>query len=171
MSLSAASSHSSGLLEEPGQVVGMDADWVWVETRPRSACSSCSSAGCGGSLLSDLFGTRRNRLRLRNDGELQIGQQVVLGISERVLVRVAIQTYLLPLALLLLSLMGAVALGLGETLQVLMGMLGLAVGLVSLKSRMGSDQTSARYQPRLLRRDAEVAAFHPVRWDGPRIDA
>ena len=139
------------MLEESGRVVATDGPWLWVETQPRSACSHCGSGGCTTSVIAKLFGARRNRLRLHNAIGATVGQQVVFGIPDQVLVAVSLRAYLVPL----LGMIGAVVLagllGMGELLQAGSALLGLFAGLAWMGRAAGRSKARQRYQPQLLR--------------------
>lgn len=77
------------MIEEQGRVVATEPGAVWVETVRRSTCSSCSAnAGCGQGLMQRLgVGAGRARVRALSDLSLRVGDAVVLGIHEDLLLR------------------------------------------------------------------------------------
>ncbi|MCO3055556.1 transcriptional regulator, partial [Pseudomonas aeruginosa] len=86
------------MIEEQGRVVATEPGAVWVETARRSTCSSCSvNAGCGQGLLQRLgVGEGRARVRALCDLSLRVGDGVILGIREDLLLRASILFYLFP---------------------------------------------------------------------------
>ena len=121
------------MIEEPGRVVAVEEGAVWVQTLRKSTCSSCSAnAGCGQGLLDKLAITsQRGNVRALTDLQLAVGDEVVIGVREELLLRSAGQVYLLPLLALLGGGFIAQSLGLSEPLSILLGLGGLlAAGLL-----------------------------------------
>jgi sigma-E factor negative regulatory protein RseC len=139
------------MLEETGIVVGVEDHQILVETKPRSACSHCGTGSCTTSTVAKLFGARRNRLRLDNSLHAVRGQAVVVGIPDQALVSVSILAYMVPLLAMILGVVGASALGLGEVTQALVAILGLLLGLSVVGSAGNSKRARRHYAPRLLR--------------------
>jgi sigma-E factor negative regulatory protein RseC len=139
------------MLEESAKVVAVRGDRLWVETQSRSACSHCSSTGCGTSVISKLFGVKRNRLELHNSLSAKPGEQVMIGIPDEVLVRASVWAYLVPIIVMLLLTATGARLGMAEGLQVLLALSGLASGfiLVHWITRRGSYRQG--FKPHLLR--------------------
>lgn len=147
------------MLEETAQVVRIAEDGIWVETRRRSTCSSCAAEkGCGTAALSKVLGNRRSLVRVLSDTPLNVGDEVVIGISEQALVRGSLAVYAVPLLLMLL---GAIVGELGasqkiwenaESASVLLGLAGLAGGLFWLRLFTGRIKHDQSYQPVVLRR-------------------
>lgn len=140
------------MLEESATVVRTEGPWLWVETQPRSACSHCSSSGsCSTSMVARLFGAKRNALRLRNDLQATVGQQVVIGIPDEVLRAASFQAYLVPLVAMILGVVVALQLGFGDPGQALFAFLGLFSGLAWMGRVSGEASARKRYSPKLLR--------------------
>ena len=121
------------MMEEPGRVVAVEEGAVWVQALRESTCSSCSAnAGCGQGLLDKLAITsQRGNVRALTDLQLAVGDEVVIGVREELLLRSAVQVYLLPLLALLGGGFIAQSLGLSEPLSILLGLGGLlAAGLL-----------------------------------------
>ena len=94
------------MIEEKAIIVAVDNDFAWVETQRRSTCSACQvNKGCGTSLLSNVLGQKRTRLRLKNPDGYQAGDQVVLGLEEGALVKGSLLLYALPLVFMFVSAM------------------------------------------------------------------
>ena len=75
------------MIEEPGRVVAVEEGAVWVQTLRKSTCSSCSAnAGCGQGLLDKLAITsQRGNVRALTDLQLAVGDEVVIGVREELL--------------------------------------------------------------------------------------
>jgi len=96
------------MIEELAYVVATHDDWVELEARPRAACGGCAASdSCGTAALARWFGRHPLRMRVRNDLGVQVGDQVVLGLTERALLQAAARLYLVPV----LSLIGGALLG------------------------------------------------------------
>jgi sigma-E factor negative regulatory protein RseC len=151
------------MIEESAQVVRIDENGVWVETRRRSTCSGCAAEkGCGTAVLSKVLGNRRTQIRVLADMPLAVGDQVLIGIGEQALVRGSLAVYAVPLLLLLLgAVLGRLGAGSGlwtngEAASLLLGLGGLAAGLLWLKRFTRHIQDDRDYQPVVLRRLASA---------------
>jgi sigma-E factor negative regulatory protein RseC len=151
------------MIEETGQVVRIEDGGVWVETRRRSTCSGCAAEkGCGTATLSKVLGRRRTLVRVLASTPLQVGDQVVIGISEQALVRGSLAVYAVPLLLLMIgAVLGEAGAGKGlwddaELGSLVLGVGGLAVGLLWLKRFTRRIQHDRNYQPVVLRRLATL---------------
>lgn len=121
------------MIEESGRVVALEDGAVWVQTLRQSTCASCSAnAGCGQGLLDKLaISSQRGHVRALTDLHLAIGDEVVIGVREELLLGSAVQVYLLPLLALLGGGLLAQSLGLSEPLTIALGLGGLvAAGLL-----------------------------------------
>ncbi len=147
------------MIEENAQVISVEADDVWVETQRRSTCSGCAAHnGCGTASLAKVLGKRRTRIRVLADMPLVVGDRVVIGIGEQALVRGSLAVYAVPLLLLLLgATLGRLGAGNGlwhscETASLVLGLAGLAAGLLWLRRFTRHIQHDRNYQPVVLRR-------------------
>lgn len=151
------------MIEEPGRVVAVEEGAVWVETLRRSTCSACSAnAGCGQGLMEKLgVGQRRGYVRALTDLHLAVGDGVVIGVREDLLVRSSVQVYLLPLLGLFAGAMLAQWLALAESFVILAGLGGLFSlwWLVRWRTRRSADDPSL--QPVVLRAELAVCAAVP----------
>ena len=147
------------MLEETARVVQIDEDAVWVETQRRSTCGSCSaSKGCGTAAISRALGKRRSIVRVLSSMPLQAGDEVVIGIRERALVKGSLAVYAVPVLLLLL---GALLGELGaqrflwqsaEAGSLVLGISGFAAGLLWLRRFTRKIRSDADFQPVVLRK-------------------
>jgi len=154
----------TGMLEEAAKVVSATGERLWVETESRAACSHCASSSCTTSVVSKLFGVRRNRLELPNTLGARPGERVMIGIPDELLVRASVWAYLVPLVAMLGVTAGGNVLGAPEGLQILLALAGLAIGfiLVHWTTRLAPSRRS--YKPRLLR----IVGHGPVRLEMPK---
>ncbi len=86
------------MIEERGRVIGVETAAVRVQTLRQSTCSACSAkAGCGQGLLQQLGSTTgRGEVRALSDFPLGVGDEVVLGVREDLLLKCALMFYLFP---------------------------------------------------------------------------
>lgn len=155
------------MLEETATVVRVEGASAWIATRPRSACSHCASAaGCETGMLSKVFGQRTTLLQLDNALDVHVGDQVVVGIPDALLVRASGLAYLMPLFALIAVVVLAEFMGLGPVLgeggKALLGLGGLAGGLL-LTRRIAGNGCHRRYQPTMLRLDRPAFLFAELR--------
>ncbi|MCB1829344.1 MAG: SoxR reducing system RseC family protein [Gammaproteobacteria bacterium] len=139
------------MLETSARVIETEDGRRWLETRPRSACAGCRSDGCSAALLAEFFSTGRNRFPLEAGCDLQAGEEVVIGISDELLLRASVWAYLVPLAVMIPAVAAAARLGAGEGWQCLCAVGGLAVGLLLVRGIVGRRLPQQRLKPRLLR--------------------
>ena len=139
------------MLEQDATVVKVSADQAWVEAVSRSSCSSCSAGSCSTSVVSRLFGLKKNMLQINNTLQAQIGDQVTIGIPDSVLIKASLWAYMVPLICMLLSTAFPALMGYGNSVQVLSALAGLSAGmwLVGRLTRPG--KKSASFDPILLR--------------------
>lgn len=141
------------MIEEPGRVVALDEGAVWVQTLRKSTCSSCSAnAGCGQGLLDKLaISSQRGNVRALTDLQLAVGDEVVIGVREELLLRSAVQVYLLPLLALLGVGWVAQRLGLSEPLSILLGLGALLSAGLLVRWRSLRVADDPRLQPVVVR--------------------
>jgi sigma-E factor negative regulatory protein RseC len=141
------------MIEETGRVVAIEEGAVWVETLRKSTCSSCSAnAGCGQGLMDKLgVGRQRGFLRVLCDLQLALGDVVVIGIREDLLLRSAVLVYLLPLLGLLGSALLASSVGLAEGFVILSGLAGLVATWLMVRTVCRRKQDDPALQPVVVR--------------------
>ncbi|QGZ32191.1 SoxR reducing system RseC family protein [Stutzerimonas stutzeri] len=141
------------MIEEPGRVIAVETGAVWVETQRRSTCSGCSARnGCGQGLM-DRLGVRERAglIRALSDLHLNVGDSVVVGIGERVLLRGAVLVYLFPLLALLASALIASALSAAEPYVMLAAVAGFVVAWLIVRKRSQQTSGDPELQPVVLR--------------------
>jgi len=134
------------LVEGIARVVAVAGTVAWLEPEQTTSCGGCASSGlCGAKGI----GTAASRLELRrfpleNAPGLAVGERVVVGVSERALLKASGTAYALPLAAMLGA--GAVAQAVAGSDAITMATMiaGLAVGLVG--ARLGARWLGARGQ-------------------------
>lgn len=141
------------MIEEQGRVVAVEPGAVWVETVRRSTCSSCAAnAGCGQGLLDKLgVSGRRGHVRALCDLQLSVGDAVVIGVREDLLVRGSLLVYLVPLLGLFAAALLAEQLALSEPLVILSAALGLLTAWVGVRWRSARTADDPALQPVVVR--------------------
>lgn len=147
------------MIEQTALVVKKENDLVWVEVERQSACGQCSvNKGCGTGVLSRVTGKKITNIRAVNPVNADVGDKVVVGLSEAGLLKSAVITYLFPI---LLMLAGAVVARLfvarlpavNEELVIILGAIaGFMVSLWILRIFARNIANNALYQPVVLRK-------------------
>ena len=141
------------MIEEQGRVVAIEPGAVWVETLRQRTCSSCSvKAGCGQGLLDQLGASgRRGYIRALSSLQLSVGDSVVIGVREDLLVRGSLLVYLLPLLGLFAAAVLAEQMGLGEPLVILSALFGFLFACCAVRWRSRLKAGDPALQPVVLR--------------------
>lgn len=146
------------MIEEQGRVVAVEPGVVWVETLRKSTCSACSAnAACGQGLMERLgVGRQRGYVRALSSLNLAVGDAVVIGVREELLVRSSLLVYLLPLLGLLAAAVAADSLGFSEPWVIFSGLCGLFLSWLLVRWRACRVADDPLLQPVVLR--ASLAA-------------
>lgn len=141
------------MIEEPGIVLAVDTDGVWVATQRKTTCGSCSAkAACGQGILNSLSADKQpHTIKVRSDLQLREGDQVTLGISENALVRSAFLVYMLPLLAMLASAIAVSTLEVSEPWVILAGVLGFVGGVTIVRFLSARYLDETTMQPVVLR--------------------
>ncbi len=139
------------MLEQDATVIESKEGHIWVEAISRSSCSQCSATSCSTSVISKVFGFRRNLLKMENSLQAKAGDQVIIGIPDNVLVKASVWAYLVPVISMVLFTFMAVVQGYGDGLQVLFALTGLATGFILVGRLTRSDYQGKAFDPLLLR--------------------
>lgn len=149
-------------VEGIARVVRIEGGQAWLEPEQTTSCGHCaSSASCGTAQREAAgIGTVASRLAARRfvldnpegGAALQVGERIVVGVGEGVLLGAALTAYGLPLVTALLG--GAIAQGqYGEDAAAMLGMVaGLAVGLILARLKARRLAARGALAPRFLRR-------------------
>ena len=121
------------MLIEDAIVVGSKGKKLWVQARARSACSACNQTSCSSSALATTLKTKPMGFEVENSMHAKVGDAVVIGIDDSVLLRFALLGYFWPLASMIGVAVLAKIAGFGELGQFLIAVSGLLVGFGLLK--------------------------------------
>lgn len=141
------------MIEEQGRVVAVEPGAVWVETLRKSTCSSCSAkAGCGQG-LADTLGvkSRRGHVRAVSHLHLHVGDAVVIGVHETLLVRSSLLVYFLPLLALFAAALTADHFSLGEPLVIACSFMGLFTAWFGVRWFSARHANDPALQPMVVR--------------------
>lgn len=143
------------MIEETGRIVAVEKDSVWVETIRKAACDSCASQkGCGHSVLAKL-GDGKSHVRVLKDNQngcpLSVGDDVIIGVPEDVVVIGSMIAYLVPLLFLLIFSVVGQLVWASEGYTILSGMMGLGLGFIIVRLHFLIRKNDMRYQPSILR--------------------
>jgi len=147
------------MITEPGTVTRVAGGFAWVRCEAQQACRRCAEGrGCGGGLVARLLGDRLRLVRVaRGELDLRVGEGVVIGLGETVLVRAALVMYLIPLLLLFVTAATMYAItGGDDPWSIGGGVVGLVAGLAVARRFGLRHSADPRYQPVILERLAEA---------------
>ena len=137
-------------------MVAREGGLAWVQTNRRSACSACGhGAGCATSVLGRLLSPgAANRLAVEDGLGVRVGDRVVIGIPDGLLVRASLAAYLLPLAALVAAAAIAEWLRAPELAVAAAGDRWPRCGTLADRAPHGGQSSREhRYRPVLLRRE------------------
>ena len=150
------------LVEGYAYVVAIEGETAWLEPEQTTSCGGCASASaCGAKgigTLADRLEARR--FSLPNRDGLRVGERVVVGVSEKALVKASLTAYAIPLGAMLFS--GAMAQwAAGSDLVTMLAMFGgLALGLLGARLNAGRLNAHGELSPHYLRRADVVITCH-----------
>ncbi|UZE95232.1 SoxR reducing system RseC family protein [Alkalimarinus alittae] len=141
------------MLEETGVVVAVEKGQAWVQTIRKSACSSCEAkSGCGQGVLARISDGKANQVLVSNTLNLKVGEDVLIGIPEDLLVKASVMVYLLPLLMMIAA--ASIAekwLLIGDAWVALAGVSGLAFGFVLVKLYSNVHKNDQRFCPKMIK--------------------
>lgn len=118
-----------GMVEGVAKVVALEADGAWLEIEASAGCGACAAkSGCGVAGKAK-GGQRRQRFLLPNHFGGRIGERVVIGIPESMLLRASALAYAVPVLTMVGGAVLAGAFGAGDGGAALGGLAGLVAGL------------------------------------------
>lgn len=139
------------MIEERARVVALETGAVWVETLRQSACGSCAAQkGCGHSAIARMS-EKPMHVRALTEARYHIGDEVIIGIPEDILLKGSLIAYLMPLMLALVSALSVQAINPAEGWVTLGGAGGLALGFVGVWLHAQRVKHDPRYHPQVIR--------------------
>lgn len=150
------------MIRETGKVVAVEVGGVWVETIQQSACHTCAAEkGCGQSLLAKATGKTTAIKVLPGNCDLKnigMGDQVVIGIPEKVVVNGTLLAYFLPLFLMVLGVISVSQLSNSDVVVAFGALTGLIAGGLLVRLHSYLNRTNHEVQPIIL----ELASRMPL---------
>lgn len=144
------------MMEETARVIAVDNGQVTLESVIKSACSSCQQVDtCGSGQIAKAIPHKKLITTITTDKLLAVGDEVVLGISEKHILQTAWQVYIFPLiGLILFSALGQWLIIQQvishEIMGIILGVLGGFVGF-KLASYLQQRKSSQWLAPKILR--------------------
>ena len=146
------------MIEENAIVVKAEGHTVWLESAGSHGCGQCQhKEGCGQTVFSQLFGIEKAQFKTETEQILHAGDQVLLGIDEKAIVKGSLLVYFLPL--LSMILFASLAAGLSnlltlshEGLIIAGGLAGLYAGFRFARSKAAILIRFKAFQPVILKR-------------------
>lgn len=151
------------MIEESGRIVAVEEGAVWVESIRRAACDTCSAKnGCGQSALAKLGQQHKNHVRALSPLDLSVGDEVVIGVPEDVVMKGTLVAYMMPLIFMLVAAVAADSVNAGDLWVTLAGLIGLGIGFGMVRLHFLKIRTDKRYQPVVLRMSSgEASSYCP----------
>lgn len=135
------------------RVVAVEGDIAWIEPDPATSCGGCSAKrSCGTAILPEMFGKADRRVPIVNDFNARIGDGIMVGIPEGVLVRASGIAYMLPLVAMLAAGVAADRLIGGDVAAMAGAVAGLVAGLSYVGVRSRRAAARGEHTPRFIRR-------------------
>lgn len=143
----------STMIEETATVVRVEGRDAWVSVQTRSACGHCgASSHCGTAMVAQLFGEKENLLQLPDTLGVAPGDQVVIGVSNALLLKASMLAYIAPLLGFIAAVVLGQGIGMGEEASGLFGLAGLGLGLWLVNCVTGGRAARKNYCPVMLKR-------------------
>lgn len=141
------------MIEERGRIVKVEDDFVWVETLRKSTCGSCEAKNsCGHGLVNRLKSSQSHAyIRASNRYPVAEGDEVTIALEEDAVVSASLLVYLFPLLLLLAGAVLGTALGVAESLVIVLSLAGLLSGFCLVRWWTARAKVEGQYQPEVLR--------------------
>jgi len=154
------------VIEEKATVIDVVGQFAWIETQRKTTCGTCAAEkSCGSAVLQKVMAGKRTKLRVFSDIDVSVGESVIVGVPDNVLVKGSFAVYAAPLIVMFIALIiGAsfcwlLEIEFSENLQILFSMSGLAGGFWWLSEYTKRIRNDVRFQARILRKDEQVVQF------------
>ncbi|MBF0265944.1 MAG: SoxR reducing system RseC family protein [Gammaproteobacteria bacterium] len=96
------------MIEQTAKVISLESSqdkdnyYAWLEPNTESACHACSSqTTCGTSLIGKIFNHQQRKIRVKNICSANVGDNVIIGMSENTMLLSSLMIYILPLLFLI----------------------------------------------------------------------
>lgn len=125
------------MIEEFAVVTKRFDDHVMLEIERRTACGLCGQKrGCGNATWGKLLGHDSHEFPAQSDFDVNVGDSVIVGIDEQVVLKSALYLYVIPLVTMLVGAVLADTLLDREIYVLLASGAGLVLGLAWVKGHL-----------------------------------
>lgn len=145
------------MIEETALVTDIDGDLITVESEVKSACSGCQQVdNCGSGQVAKAFPQKKLSLTLTSSLPITVGDSVVLGLNESMLLKTAWQVYFWPLFGLILggwfgqSLLNVQYIN-SEFFAILIALLSGYLGFIFARKYQSTPKNCQELAPKILR--------------------
>ena len=155
------------MIEDQAQVIDMIGDQLVLQAQTKSSCGSCAaSKGCGTSVLAKVVGRKFTRFHADNSVDAEVGDTVIVGISEEALLRGSLMMYIIPImGMLIFALVSDQFVDLlaeNRDLQITgAGIAGLVSGSLLSRWYFQRSDNVRRFRPVVLRKIIEHGKLQP----------
>lgn len=151
------------MIEEQAVVVAIEksqldnSNLATLEIMRQVPCGICGQTrGCGNSLWGKIFAHKTRAFKANNAINAQVGDGVVVGMDEQLVLKSALLLYALPLATMMIGALLSTTIfakspSQADLYAAIGAAVGLALGLVWVKGHAASTQYSLQNQPVILR--------------------
>lgn len=144
------------MIEQSAEIVEIGPDSIWIKAPRQTACGSCAAqSSCGQNLWSRFFEDRQDPVEVKFDAsshnDLAVGNQVVIGVPESVVVKGSFLVYIMPLITMVVAVVaGRIMWGQSDTVTIFCAATGLAAGFILMQRHAKKSKNNPDLQPVLL---------------------
>lgn len=150
------------MVEETAKVLKVEGDTVWVQAIQQSACGSCQAQkGCGHSLLAKVGQKQIDLPVARNDLDVQVNDQVIIGVPEQAILRSSLIMYGIPLFFMMVVALLSTAFKAAEGITILLSFVALLLGFVWVNIR-SKTLDFEHWNPKLIRKLGVSQTYIPM---------
>lgn len=124
------------MIEEEAVIIKASTERVTLEVVRSKPCGLCGQVrGCGNSIWGKIFSHQSGQIETRNNLNAKLGDVVILGIDETLMLKSALMLYGVPLVFMFLGMgiANSFAKEMTELYTLLGAVLGLSLGVVMIK--------------------------------------
>ncbi|MFV2061446.1 MAG: SoxR reducing system RseC family protein [Gammaproteobacteria bacterium] len=147
------------MIEETAKVVSSDDEHIVIEILKKSSCGSCSvNKACGTGIISNYFKPKALEFSIKNTINAKVGDDIIIGINERVFLFGSFLMYILPLFFILcFAVLGdyiasLAALSSPEIFVIVMSGTGFIFSFAFMKYLLKNKLNLLQFNPELIRK-------------------
>jgi sigma-E factor negative regulatory protein RseC len=123
-----------------------------IEIVRKTACGLCGKTrGCGNAIWGKIFSHQSTSFRAENKIDAKVGQNVIVGIDEKALMKGALLLYLVPLVFMFTGIILLSYLFNSDFADMLGAFIGLLLGFIWVKGHVEGKSHYQKNQPKILR--------------------